>query len=53
MDYEFDVSKEYKNLMWGFELHFSGSGYGAVVVSGHRLGYITVVCYVPLYWRLL
>jgi len=29
--------------MLGFELHFSGSGYGAVVVSGDRVAHITVV----------
>jgi len=55
-----NASKEYKNLIWGSELHFSCSGYGAVEVSGDRFAFITVVmcvmcyvCYVPLYWRLL
>jgi hypothetical protein len=28
MKFQFNVSKEYKHFMWGFELKFSGSGMG-------------------------
>jgi len=46
MKYEFNASKEQKNLVWEFELHFSGPGYGAVVVSGDSFAYIIVMMYV-------